>query len=63
MAQFCCVRPYLGIEIVFYHLLLQTERIYIDLKFQFYACKNHQNNYYYGCCLSEEIEICLIFFS
>ena len=31
MVQFCCVRPCLGIEIVFCRLLLQSERMDIDL--------------------------------
>ena len=32
MVQFCCVRPYLGTEIVFCHLLLRSERMDIDLE-------------------------------
>ena len=31
MVQFCCVRPYLGIQIVFCRLLLQSERMDSDL--------------------------------
>ena len=31
MVQFCCVRRCLGIEIVFCRLLLQSERMDIDL--------------------------------